>query len=44
MEDYRSEVGGELQVLIMKGGIRGFVKSYGGRLMDGYDEKAWEGS
>ena len=33
-----------MRALIMKGGIRGFVKSYGGRLMDAYDAKVWEDS
>lgn len=44
LQDYSNQVGGDVQALTMKGGIRGFVKSYGGRLMDGYDEKAWEDS
>lgn len=44
MQDYIDEAGGELQALVMRGGIKGFVKSYGGRLMDSYDEKAWEAS
>jgi arsenical-resistance protein 2 len=26
----------------MVGGIRGWVQAYGGRMMDGYDEKAWQ--
>lgn len=42
MEDYVNEVGGELESLVMVGGIRGWVQAYGGSMMDGYDEKAWQ--
>ena len=42
MQDYIEQVGGEAQALVLKGGIRGFVKTFGGHLMDAYDEKAWE--
>ncbi|KAK3937511.1 Rhodanese-like domain-containing protein [Diplogelasinospora grovesii] len=42
MQDYINEVGGDLQSQVMAGGIRGWVKAYGGRMMDAYDEKAWE--
>ncbi|CAM1504377.1 Fc.00g019680.m01.CDS01 [Cosmosporella sp. VM-42] len=42
MQDYLNEVGDtEIKALILTGGIKGWVKSYGGKLMDWYDEKAW---
>lgn len=34
------EVGGNLESFVMVGGIRGWVEAYGGRMMDGYVEKA----
>lgn len=45
MQDFINEVGDtSIQSLVMTGGIRGWVKAYEGRRMDGYDAKAWEGS
>ncbi|KAL2174198.1 Rhodanese-like domain-containing protein [Thermothelomyces heterothallicus CBS 202.75] len=41
-QDYVNQVGGVLEPKVMTGGIRGWVKAYGGRMMDGYDDKAWE--
>jgi arsenical-resistance protein 2 len=40
LQDYVQEVGGDLESLVMVGGIRGWVEAYGGRMMDGYVEKA----
>ncbi|KAK3328793.1 Rhodanese-like domain-containing protein [Apodospora peruviana] len=43
MQDYINEVGGgDIESQVMAGGIRGWVQVYGGRMMDGYDEKAWQ--
>ncbi|KAK0624566.1 Rhodanese-like domain-containing protein [Bombardia bombarda] len=42
MQDYANEVGGHLQSHVMTGGIRGWVQAYGGRMMDAYDEQAWQ--
>ncbi|KAK3335220.1 hypothetical protein B0T19DRAFT_436101 [Cercophora scortea] len=42
MQDYIDEAGGDLQAQVMTGGIRGWVKAYGGRMTDAYDEKAWQ--
>jgi len=41
-KDYIDEVGGDIQSQVMTGGIRGWVAAYGGQMMDGFDEKAWE--
>jgi arsenical-resistance protein 2 len=41
LQDYVNEVGGDLKSQVMIGGIRGWVKVYGGSMMDGYDEKRW---
>jgi arsenical-resistance protein 2 len=42
MQDYLNEVGEQdLQALILTGGIKGWAKTYGGDLMDFYDEKVW---
>jgi len=41
MQDYVDEVGGDIQAQVMTGGIKAWVQSYGGRMMDGYDEKPW---
>ncbi|KAK3299750.1 Rhodanese-like domain-containing protein [Chaetomium fimeti] len=41
LQDYVDEVGGDLKSQVMVGGIRGWVKAYGGSMMDGYDEKRW---
>ncbi|KAL2150917.1 hypothetical protein VTH82DRAFT_6015 [Thermothelomyces myriococcoides] len=40
--DYVNHAGGVQESKVMAGGIRGWVKAYGGRMMDGYDDKAWE--
>jgi arsenical-resistance protein 2 len=42
MQDYIDEVGGELEALVLTGGIKEWVKEYGGRMMDGYEEEAWK--
>ncbi|KAM7202185.1 Rhodanese-like domain containing protein [Rhypophila sp. PSN 637] len=42
MQDYIDQVGGDIQSQVMTGGIRGWVKAYGGQMMDGYDEKTWQ--
>jgi arsenical-resistance protein 2 len=43
MQDFINEVGArDIQSVVLKGGIRGWVKSYGGRMMNAYDEKVWE--
>jgi arsenical-resistance protein 2 len=42
LQDYVDEAGGDLASQVMVGGIRGWVQAYGGRMMDGYDEKAWQ--
>ncbi|KAK4231643.1 hypothetical protein QBC38DRAFT_200897 [Podospora fimiseda] len=44
MQDYIDSVGGdvELKAEVMVGGIRSWVKAYGGEMMEGYDEKVWE--
>ncbi|KAK3987670.1 hypothetical protein QBC44DRAFT_331039 [Cladorrhinum sp. PSN332] len=41
MQDYIDSLGGDLKSEVMIGGIRGWVKDYGGRMMEGYDEKVW---
>jgi arsenical-resistance protein 2 len=42
MQDYLNEVGEKnITVLVLKGGIKGWQRTYGGKLMDNYDEKAW---
>ncbi|KAK4220303.1 Rhodanese-like domain-containing protein [Rhypophila decipiens] len=42
MQDYIDQVGGDIQSQVMTGGIRGWVKAYGGQMMDGYDEETWQ--
>jgi arsenical-resistance protein 2 len=43
MQDFIDEVGDtEIEALVLKGGIRGWVKTYEGRQTDGYDAKFWE--
>ncbi|KAI8271550.1 hypothetical protein K4K56_003224 [Colletotrichum sp. SAR 10_98] len=42
LQDYFDDVGETaVQAVILKGGIKGWVRKYGGRMMDWYDEKAW---
>jgi arsenical-resistance protein 2 len=44
MQDYLNEVSEtEIKAEILAGGIKGWQKAYGGKLMDWYDEKAWGG-
>ncbi len=47
MQDYIDDVSKfgrktSLKVLVLKGGIKGWVKTFEGALMDGYEEKYWE--
>ncbi|KAF4890393.1 hypothetical protein CGCF415_v010020 [Colletotrichum fructicola] len=43
LQDYFDDVGETaVQAVILKGGIKGWVRKYGGRMMDWYDEKAWD--
>jgi arsenical-resistance protein 2 len=42
MKDYVEEAGGDLQSLVLTGGVKGWVKKYSGRMMDEYDESVWE--
>lgn len=43
MQDYLDEVGDtEIKSVIMKGGIKGWHKTFGGKFMDSYDEQAWK--
>ncbi|KAF4918234.1 hypothetical protein CGCVW01_v009030 [Colletotrichum viniferum] len=42
LQDYFDDVRETaVQAVILKGGIKGWVRRYGGRMMDWYDEKAW---
>jgi arsenical-resistance protein 2 len=42
MQDYLNEVGEtDMEAVILTGGIKGWVKTYGGDMMDWYDEKFW---
>ncbi|KAF4834518.1 hypothetical protein CGCTS75_v003109 [Colletotrichum tropicale] len=42
LQDYLDDVGETaVQAVILKGGIKGWVRKYGGRMVDWYDEKAW---
>ncbi|KAH6900405.1 Rhodanese-like domain-containing protein [Thelonectria olida] len=44
MQDYLNEVSEtNIKAEILAGGIKGWQKAYGGKLMDWYDEKAWGG-
>ncbi|KAJ9133728.1 hypothetical protein NKR23_g10574 [Pleurostoma richardsiae] len=47
MQDYISEAdggsGGGLEAVVMDGGVSGWAKTYGGRMMDWYDEDHWKG-
>ncbi|KAH7391359.1 Rhodanese-like domain-containing protein [Cadophora sp. MPI-SDFR-AT-0126] len=47
MQDYIEDVSkfgrkSNLKVLILKGGIKGWVKDFEGSMMDGFEEKYWE--
>lgn len=42
MQDYIDESGNKaMKAAIVKGGIKGWQKTFGGELMDGYDQKFW---
>ncbi|KJZ68680.1 hypothetical protein HIM_11936 [Hirsutella minnesotensis 3608] len=42
MQDYLDQVKEvEVRAAVLKGGISGWQKAYGGRMMDWYDEKYW---
>jgi arsenical-resistance protein 2 len=42
MQDYLNEVGeAGIKAIILKGGIKGWHQTYGGQMMEWYDEKAW---
>lgn len=42
MQDYLDDVGDkDIEALILTGGIKGWVKRYGGAMMDWYDGKVW---
>ncbi|OAA81273.1 Rhodanese-like protein [Akanthomyces lecanii RCEF 1005] len=42
MQDYLNEVGETgIRAVIMAGGIKGWHKKFGGKMMENYDEKAW---
>lgn len=43
MQEYLDEVGDtEIKSIIMKGGIKGWHKTFGGKFLEGYDEQAWK--
>jgi arsenical-resistance protein 2 len=45
MQDFINETGdANIKSLVLNGGIRGWVKEFGGRLTDGYDANVWESS
>ncbi|UNI23346.1 hypothetical protein JDV02_009174 [Purpureocillium takamizusanense] len=45
MQDYLNEMGeASVTAAILKGGIKGWQKAYGGRMMDAYDPKFWSSS
>ncbi|KAI9172172.1 rhodanese-like domain protein [Paramyrothecium foliicola] len=42
MQDYLNEIGDkDMSAVVLKGGIKGWHKTYGSKMMDWYDEKAW---
>ncbi|KAJ3494718.1 hypothetical protein NLG97_g3897 [Lecanicillium saksenae] len=42
MQDYLNEVGETgVKAVIMTGGIKGWHKAFGGKMMENYDEKVW---
>ncbi|TDZ16349.1 hypothetical protein Cob_v010766 [Colletotrichum orbiculare MAFF 240422] len=42
LQDYFDDVGETtVTAVILKGGIKGWVRGYGGRMMDWYEEKVW---
>lgn len=43
MQDYINEAGDtSLEAAVLKGGIKGWVKTYEGQQMDAYDPKVWK--
>ncbi|KYK57471.1 Rhodanese-like protein [Drechmeria coniospora] len=43
MQDYLNEVGeASMTAAILKGGIKGWQRVYGGQMMDAYDKKFWQ--
>jgi len=47
MQDYITDISkfgrkSTLQVRVLKGGIKGWVKDFEGSMMDGFEEKYWE--
>lgn len=44
MQDYIKEIGGEafMEAQVLKGGVKGWVKKYGGELMEYYEAPYWE--
>jgi arsenical-resistance protein 2 len=47
MQDYIDDVAkfgkkSRVDILVLKGGIKGWVKDFEGALMDGFEEKYWE--
>lgn len=47
MQDYIQDVSkfgrkSELKVLVLKGGIKGWVKDFEGSMVEGFEEKYWE--
>lgn len=41
MKDYINEVDGDLEVVVMNGGAKGWAQTYGGHMMDHYVEDHW---
>lgn len=42
MQDYLNEVGEtKMKAVILKGGIKGWEKTYVGKMMDAYDSRLW---
>lgn len=47
MQDYMDDIAkfgrrSSLEVLVLKGGIKGWVKAFEGSMVDGFEEKYWE--
>jgi arsenical-resistance protein 2 len=38
----RTAPGGEIKVLVLKGGVKGWVRDFEGSLMEGFVEEYWE--
>lgn len=42
MQDYLDDVGEtSMKALVLVGGIKGWHKKFGGKMMENYDEKSW---